>query len=311
MPSGDLTLLDGQAYGSNLIKKGVIETLVSESPVLEMLPFLPISGNALEVTVEDSLPAPQFRNVNEGYTTSKGSDTKRFYGVAILGGEVFIDNFIIKVQANKTSAKARQYAKFAKAMSRTFDKSFFDGTGTAKDFMGLNALIDAGLGQTVDGEDKTVKLEKLDEAFDLLRTTSDPDAILMNRTVRRQITTLGRNVSGHSLIDVGSDVFGRQVSMYNGTPMRIMGDDINGNPLLGFDESTGGDSLVASLYIIKFGTEENVSGLSGAGGSMEVQDFGETEAAPGHLGRVEWYPGLAIYNSYSVVRYFSIDEDAD
>lgn len=311
MPSGDLTLLEGQAYGSNLIKKGVIETLVSESPVLEMLPFLPIAGNALEVTVEDSLPVPAFRNVNEGYTTSKGADTKRFYGVSILGGEVFIDNFIIKVQANKMAAKARQYAKFAKAMSRTFDKSFFDGTGTAKDFMGLNALIDAGLGQTVDGLDQTVKLEKLDEAFDLLRVTSDPDAILLNRTVRRQITTLGRNISGQALIDIGSDVFGRQVTQYNGTPMRIMGDDIDGTALLGFDESTGGDTLVASLYIIKFGTEENVSGLSGAGGSMEVQDFGETEAAPGHLGRVEWYPGLAVYNSFSVVRYFSIDADAD
>lgn len=299
MPAGDLTLLEGQAYGDNMVKQGVIETLVSESPVLEMLPFLPIAGNALEVTVEDTLPSPQFRRVNETYTTSKGTDTKRFYGVAILGGEVFIDNFIIKVQANKVSAKARQYAKFAKAMSRTFDKSFFDGTGTAEDFMGVNALIALGLGTDVSMGTAPLTLDKLDEAFDELRVTSDPDAVLINRILRRKITTLARTaVTGVSLIDVGSDVFGRKVTQYNGTPLRIMGDDITGTALLGFDEP----SSTASLYIIKFGTEENVSGLAGAGGSMEVADFGEMEAAPGHLGRVEWYPGLAIYNTYSVVR---------
>lgn len=311
MPAGDLTLLEGQAYGDNMVKKGVIETLVSESPVLEYLPFLPIAGNALEVSVEDTLPSPAYRNVNEGYTTSKGTDTKRFFGVSILGGEVFIDNFILKVQANKVGVKARQYAKFAKAMSRTFDKSFIDGTGTAKDFMGLNALIDSGLGQILDANDVTLKLDILDQAFDLMRTSS-PDVILMNRTERRRITGLARSTySGISLIDIGNDSFGRKVTQYNGVPIRISGDDITGTALLAYDETYGGDSSTTSVYLLKFGTEENVCGLSGAGGSMDVQDFGETEAAPGHLGRVEWYPGLAIYDTFSAVRIAALDADAD
>ena len=146
MPSGSVTLLEANKYGKDTLKRGVIETLVSESPVLEFLPFTPIAGNALEVSVEASLPSPEFRDVNETYNRSWGSDTKRYFGVSILGGEVFVDNYILRVKANVVNAKAHQYAKFAKAMSRTFDKSFIDGTGTAKDFKGINALIDEGLG---------------------------------------------------------------------------------------------------------------------------------------------------------------------
>lgn len=309
MASGALTLLEGAKYSSNVLKQGVIETLVQESPILEMLPFVELHGNAIEVNVEVDLPDPEFRKVNETYNKSWGTDTKRFFGVAILGGEVFIDNFILKCQANKVNAKARQWAKFAKAMSRTFDKSFFDGTGTADDFKGLNALIDEGLGteKPADGagsDAAALDFDVLDECFDEFRNQANPDVILANRTIRRHVTKLARTTySGISLIDVGTDVFGRQVTMYNDTPIRIIGDDKTGTAILGFDEDPGDTNADAcSLYLVSFGAEENVSGISGAGGSLEVRDFGETEAAPGHLGRVEWYPGLAIYNPYSIVR---------
>jgi hypothetical protein len=310
MPSGSLTLLEANKDSTNKLKRGVVSTLIQESPILEMIPFMSFEGNALEVEVEVSLPTPQFRNVNETYTRSFGGNTKRMFGVSILGGEVFIDNYILRVHSNRANAKAKQYRKFAKAMSRTWDKQFFDGTGLNKDFKGVNALIDEGLGQKLLNATNggPLTLAKLDEAFDLLRSQSFPDVILINRTLRRKITDLARTThTGYSLIDTGTDVFGRQVFTYNGVPMRIIGDDIAGNALLGFDEDPG-DAVfdTASIYLVAFGEDENVYGLSGLGGSMEVRDFGEQEAAPGHMGRVEWYPGLAIDNPYSIVRLYGI-----
>jgi hypothetical protein len=312
MPSGSLTLLEANKDSTNKLKRGVIATLIQESPILEMIPFMGFDGNAIEVEVEVSLPSPQFRSVNETYTRSYGGNTKRMFGVSILGGEVFIDNYILRVHSNKANAKAKQYRKFAKAMSRTWDKYFFDGTGTAKDFKGLNVLIDEGLGQKLlqatGGGPLT--LAKLDEAFDLHRSQAFPDAALLNRFLRRKITTLAREThSGISLIDVGTDVFGRQVSMYNDTPLRIIGDDISGNALLDFDEDPGDATFdTASIYLVSFGEDENVYGLSGLGGAFDVRDFGEQESAPGHMGRVEWYPGLAIDNPYSVVRLYGITQ---
>jgi hypothetical protein len=310
MPSGSLTLLEANKDSTNKLKKGVVSTLIQESPILEMIPFMGFEGNAIEVEVEVSLPSPEYRKVNETYSRSFGGNTKRMFGVAILGGEVFIDNFLLKVHSNKANAKAKQYRKFAKAMSRKWDMGFFDGTGTADDFKGVNALIDEGLGQALLNASGggALSLDKLDEAFDLHRSQSVPDVMLINRTLRRKITNLARTtVTGVSLIDVGTDVFGRKVNMYNDAPMRIIGDDIDGNALLDFDEDPGdATSDCASIYLVSFGEDENVYGLSGAGGSMEVRDFGETESAPGHLGRVEWYPGLAIDNPYSIVRLYGI-----
>jgi len=305
MASGSLSLLESAKYGNDQLAAGVVETLIQESPILEMLPFTAIQGNALKVNVEDTLPAPAFRNVNETYTRTYGTDTERFFGCSILGGEVFIDNYIVRVQANQISAKARQYAKFAKAMSRTFDKYFFDGTGTAKDFKGINALIDEGLGQEkeVATNGGTLTLALMDETNDLLRGQSSPDALLMNRTLRRKITSLARNTSGYfTLLDVGEDMLGRQVSTYNGVPIRIIGDDKDGTAILDFDETQGSSSVCASIYSISYGTDENVYGILGLGGSFDVVDFGETEASPGHMGRVECYPGVVVANSFSVAR---------
>lgn len=312
VPSGAWTLLEAAKYSSNKRKKGVITTLIQESPILEMIPFTPFQGNAIEIEVEATLPSVQYRSVNETYDRSYGTDTMRMFGVAILGGEVYIDNFLLKVKADQISAKAKQWRKFAKAMSRQWDKSFFDGTGTAKDFKGVNQLISEGLGQTypLSSGGATLALDDLDAALELFRGQAAPDAWLGNRKIRRFITKLARTTySGYSLIDVGTDVFGRQVTMYNDIPYRIIGDDAAGSPLLGFDEDDGASNFdTASIYAIAFGEDENVFGLSGVGGSMEVRDFGETEAAPGHLGRVEWYPGLAIANPFSVVRISRIND---
>jgi hypothetical protein len=311
MAAGSLSLLEAAKYGSTTLGRGVISTLIQESPILEMLPFTSISGNAIKVSVEDTLPAPAFRDVNETYTRSHGTDTERYFGCAILGGEVFIDNYIVRVQADQVSAKARQYSKFAKAMSRVFDKYFFDGTGTAKDFKGINALIDDGLGQSQSAgtNGAALTLDMLDESFDALRSQSAPDALLMNRQMRRKINGLARSTySGISLIDVGTDVFGRQVNTYNGVPIRIVGDDKDGNPILSQVQVQGNTSINTSIYAIAFGTDENVYGILGLGGSFDVKDFGETEAAPGHLGRVEVYPGVVVSNSFSVCRLVGAQE---
>jgi hypothetical protein len=50
-----------------------------------------------------------------------------------------------------------------------------------------------------------------------------------------------------------------------------------------------------------------VTGLLGAGGTFEVRDFGEIDAAPGSVGRIELYPGLAAFSKYGLVRLHSFN----
>lgn len=308
MPSGAVPLLEAAKCGDDTLKRGVVTTIIQESPILEQLPFMTILGNALKHSAEDTLPDASFRDVNESYTRSWGSDTEHFWGVSILGGEVFVDNYLLKVTSNVLSIKAKQYAKFAKSMALTFDKTFVDGTGTAKDFKGVNSLVAEGFGQRFfvggsGGNGAALALADLDEAHDLLRSQAMADALLVNRFHRRKITNLARTThSGFSLIDIGTDTFGRKVTQWNDIPLRIIGDDKTKTAILGFDETQGASNVTSSLYMVAYGDQENVTGLLGMGGSWDVVDFGETEAAPGHLGRVEVYPGIAIFNPFSIVR---------
>ena len=313
--SGSVTLLEAAKWGDDLLKKGVVETIIRESPILETLPMVTIQGNALKHMMEDTLPTVGFRDVNATYSRDFGTDSEHYWGTAILGGEVFVDNYIVRTRGNLGDVKARQYQKKAKAAALMFDYYFFKGTGTASDFKGMNTLIGEGFGQLVSTGDyvslnsqvngATLSLQDLDYAHDALRTGT-ADAILGNRTLRRKITYLARtSVTGVSLIDIGDDAFGRQIIQWNGIPYRIVGDappNVYNGLILDFVESRGSSNVCSSLYFVRYGADEFVSGLLGAGGTFDVQDFGETQAAPGHLGRIEFYPGLAIFSKWAVVR---------
>ena len=311
MPTGAVSLLEAAKCGDDMHKMGVVETIIQENPVIEMIPWLPFAGNALQHDEEGTLPDVQFRRVNEGYSSSYGSDNQHFWGVAILGGEIKVDRFLVDVVGTKKDIEAKQWTKLAKSNAMRFGYEFFNGTGSvaSKGFKGLKALIDEGFGQKYANSTTgaVVDLDKLDESLDLFRNQGRPDAALVNRAHRRQVTKAARtSVSGVSLIDVGTDSFGRKVMFYDDVPFTLMGDvrDGSGNivPSLDFDEDPGdGTSDTSSIYFIKWG-EDDVTGLLGKGGSFNVEQFGELESGPQRMGRLEWYPGLAVFNKYSVVR---------
>jgi hypothetical protein len=303
--AGAVTLLEASkaAYSNDQLKRGVVEIIIRESPIAEQLPWMTIAGNALKQEIEAELPTVSFRDVNETYTQDFGTDTERFWGTAILGGEVYVDNYLIKVRGNVMSVKTRQYAKKARAAALTLDKYVIDGTGTAKDFKGVNALITDGLGfsSSAGTNGAALTLDMLEDAEDQLRKGT-PDAIWANKFHRTKITRLARSsISGVALIDITTDMFGRRVTTWNGTPIRILGDDGTGTQILGFDETQGSSNIASSMYFVKFG-EDFLCGLLGAGGSFEVNDFGEIQSQPGHLGRIEFYPGLALFDKHSIVR---------
>lgn len=311
MPTGAVSLIEATKSGDDMHKMGIIETLIQENPLVEMIPWLPFAGNALMHEEEGTLPNVQFRRVNEGYTQSYGTDNQHFWGVAILGGEIKVDNYLVNVVGTRKDIEAKQWTKLAKSNAMRFGYEFFHGTGSvaSKGFKGVNSLISEGFGQSFANSTTgaVISLDKIDESLDLFRNQGQPDRALVNRTHRRQFTKAARtSVTGVSLIDVGTDVFGKKVMFYDDIPLTILGDVRDGSAntvaALPFTEDPGdGGSDCSSLYFVKFG-EDDVTGLLGKGGSFEVTQFGELQSGPQRLGRMEWYPGVAIFNKYSIVR---------
>ena len=175
MPTGAVSLIEATKAGDDMHKLGVVETLIQENPIIEMLPWLPFAGNALVHTEEGTLPDVQFRQVNEGYSSSYGTDNQHFWGVAILGGEIKVDRFLVDVVGSEKDIEAKQWAKLAKSNAMRFGYEFFNGTGSvaSKGFKGIKQLIAEGHGQSFANSTTgaVVDLDKLDEALDLFKTS--------------------------------------------------------------------------------------------------------------------------------------------
>lgn len=304
MPTGAIPLLEAANGTETILKTGFVNTIIRNSGLMDLLPWMTINSDSIRHREEVDLPNPTFRSVGETYAKSFGRDTEYFWGVTILGGEVGLDNFLVRVMGNVIDQKTNQFTKWAKAIALTMDKFAVDGTGLAKDFKGMNQIVADGRGRefvaATNGAVLTVDM--LDEAIDLQRGVYDGQFMAMNRTQARLINKLGRDTTlGYPLIDIGTDRFGRRISSYAGIPFAIIEDDREGNQILGYDETMGSSAVTTSIYIVSTG-DMGVSGLLGGGGYFEVRDFGEQEASPTHMGRVELYPGMAVFNPYALVR---------
>jgi hypothetical protein len=304
VPTGSVPLLEAANGTESVLKTGFVNTIIQHSRMAELIPWMTINSDSIKHQEEVDLPNPAFRDVYESYTATFGRDIDFYWGVTILGGEVKLDNYLVNVMGNVKAQKANQFAKWAKAIALTLDKYIIDGTGTAKDFKGFNALVTAARGQlyTTATNGAALTLAMLDESIDLQRGVYDGQFIALNRTVSRKIWTLAQATSlGYPLIDISTDSLGRRITQYAGIPFAIVEDDRTGTAILAYDETTGSSAVTTSLYIGSTG-DMGITGLLGGGGHFEVSDFGEQQASPTHMGRVELYPGLMVANPYGLVR---------
>lgn len=291
---GAFPLLEATTFPQTQLATGVVETIIQESAFLSWLPFITLTGEAYVARHERTLPSVDFRKVNQGYTRDHATFDKSTWGVSILGGEVYIDNFIIRTRPGDGDVKARQFAQKAKSAGMTFDYYAINGDGTDDSFRGLKWMAANGWGQTaaVDGSTAELFFDSLDAMQDQLRVKT-PQAIVCTRKFRRLLTHFARNIASGQFpnVDMTYDTFGRKVTMWDGIPLMITGDGPDGAPI----------QADTDIFMLATGEEENVFGVLGAGGSMDVADFGETEAAPGHLGRIEFYPGMVNLSPYALV----------
>src|SRR5688572_923819 len=116
-----LTLSDHAMQHDNLFAQGVVKIFDEENPVLKFIPMVPIDGDAHKYRVEETMPGVQWRRVNEDYAESTGVIGARVEPLYILGGETFMDNFILKTQGRGRGTfdhRRTQWEMKARALSR-------------------------------------------------------------------------------------------------------------------------------------------------------------------------------------------------
>ena len=101
-----LTLAEAAKLSNDVLLTGVIETIVNESPILQILPFIEIVGNGLTYNQENTSPTASFFDVGDTWTESTPTFTQQTATLKILGGDADVDNFLKSTRSNLQDLEA-------------------------------------------------------------------------------------------------------------------------------------------------------------------------------------------------------------
>jgi len=290
-----LTLAEASKLSNDILLQGVIETIIYDSPVLQVLPFIEIVGNGLTYNQENEAATAAFYAVGDTWSESTPTFTQKTTTLTILGGDADIDNFLAATRSNIQDLEAAVIQLKAKAVQQKFDDTFINGDTAvdAKSFDGLAKLCSGDQQISMGANGGTLTLTKLDELIDLVKG-GKPNMLLMSRRSRRKLTSLQRNLGS---IEMTQDQFGNFVSLYDGIPIGV-------NDWISDEQTVGSSTDCSSIYVLQFG-EGAACGLTSPGG-LQVERVGSLESKDAARTRVKWYCSLALFNSLKLAELIGV-----
>ena len=309
-----LTLAESAKLSQDTLAKGVLETFVQTSPILDRIPFMEIAGNAYAYDEEATLPGVAFRSVNEAYAESTGTVNQKSEKLVILGGDADVDRFIQQTRSNVNDQRAEQTALKVKAISYKFQETFFTGDSSVdtKSFDGLRKrltgkqVIDAAAnGMPILGSSNADIHQFLDKLDELLAAVpginSANGAIYASAAIIHKIGSAMRHISYDTTLQ--QDIAGKRVMQWNGIPILEAGQTPAGKEILDTTETQGTATNTASIYAVKFGQSEGDQGVTGlTNGGVMVEDLGQLQEKPAYRTRIEFYCGLGVFSGKAAAR---------
>ncbi|MFE4514426.1 major capsid protein [Kitasatospora sp. NPDC056783] len=309
-----LTLAEAAKLSTTDLQRGVIETFVQESSILDRIPMLTIEGNAYAYNEEATLPGVEFRAVGGAYSESTGTVNQKSETLVILGGDADVDKFIVRTRGNLNDQRAIQTRMKVKAASHKFAETFFNGdTATdPKSFDGLRKrltgaqVLSAGTnGAPIVGNGGTDSHAFFDLLDGLVAAVpglnGSNGAIYANRAVIAKVRSAARRIGGVEI--VREDLTGKRVVTYNGVALLDPGQTAAGVDILPQTETQGTAVDASSVYAVKFGQSEDDRAVTGlTNGGVQTYDLGELETKPSYRTRIEFYCGVAVFGGKAAAR---------
>ena len=291
-----LTLAEASKLSNDVLLQGVIETMVYDSPVLQVMPFIEIVGNGLTYNQENAAASAAFYDVGDTWAESTPTFTQQTATLRILGGDADVDNFLKATRSNVQDLEAAIVQLKARAVQHKFEDTFINGDSTvdANAFDGIDKLCPSGQTVSMGDNGDTLTLEKLDELIDCVKG-GKPHIMLLSRRSRRKLNALSRASGGILVSD--RNAFGQMVEYYDGIPLGVC-------DWIADDQEVGTSSDCSTIYGMQFG-EGAVAGLTGPGG-VQVEQVGSLETRDASRTRVKWYVSVALFNSIKLAKLIGV-----
>jgi HK97 family phage major capsid protein len=283
-----LLLADAQKLTNNQFVQGIIDTIVTESAVLQYLPFMELNGNSLIYNQEATLSGSSWYAPADTWTEQAVTVTQKTAVLKILGGDVDVDNFLNQTFRNPNELRAEAIAKKAKAIAYGFNDAFFNGTGASNQPTGLKNLVTAGQIRSLGTNGAAPTLDDFDALIDMVKP-GKPDAIFMGKRTRRGLKKLRRGMN--NVLDQDMNQFGQRVEFYDGIPVIV---DEN----IADTETVGTSTDCSRVYAVQFGYGQGVMGLMN--GMIQADEVGNLETKDAYRTRIKWYCGLVNFRDQAL-----------
>jgi HK97 family phage major capsid protein len=305
-----LTLTEAAKLSNDVLLKGVIETIVKDSPILQRIPFIEIIGNGLTYNRENVLPTVAFYDPSDTWAESTPTFTQLTATLKILGGDADVDNFLKATRSNLQDLQAAVIELKAKALKNKFNETviYGDAVSSPKEFDGLMKLIDTGTASAqviaMGATGATLTLAKIDELIDAIKG-GKPDMLLMSRRSRRKINTLVR-AAGSGMLETDRDQFGNFIQLWNGIPIGINDYILDTHDVVDSLETATTGGVSSTIYAVQFG-EGALCGLTSPGG-LTVEPIGSLETKDATRTRLKWYCSLALFSAIKAAALIGVKE---
>ena len=313
-----LTLAEADKYSTNQVLVGVAETTVDANPLLGIMPFTPVLGNAVQYQRENAASNPTF--IAAGGTVIEGTPTTSLITAAlkILIGDADIDKFLRVTRSKDQDLEAELLAMKARNFADTWgDKAVYGSIDAdPNEFDGLHQIIeDDATAQvvhaSVDATSDPGALSELDQMIDLVRPRAN--VLIMSRRSMRSIQTLARAQGRELALDRIAGI-NRPLQFYADIPM-LPCDFITDTETLtaggAFLAKTGGDA--STIFALRM-DEAGLFGISAddpdAQDNLEriiqLENIGTLETKDANRWRVKAYTAIALKETQAVARYDGI-----
>jgi hypothetical protein len=137
-----ISLAEASKLSTDILLKGIIETIIKDSPILEKLPFIQIVGNSLKYNREKTLPTVGwYAPVSGTWTQSEPVFEQCSASLCVLGGDADVDNFLKATRSNIQDLEAAVIEQKAKALRHEFENAFLNADGSSNQPTGLYSLM--------------------------------------------------------------------------------------------------------------------------------------------------------------------------
>ena len=283
-----LLLADAQRLTSNQFVQGIVETIITESQVLQFLPFMELNGNSLIYNQEATLSGSSWYAPSDVWTEQAVTVAQKSAALKILGGDVDVDNFLNQTFRNPNELRAEAVNKKAKAIAYGFNDAFFNGSGSSNQPTGIKLLCTGGQTRSLGANGAAPTLDDFDALIDMVKP-GKPHALFMSKRTRRGLKKLRRAMN--NVLDENITQFGQRVEFYDGIPI-IVDDNIS-------DAETVGTSTDCSrIYAAQFGYGQGIMGLMN--GMPQADEIGNLETKDAFRTRIKWYCGLLNFRDLAL-----------